>query len=358
MSVMWIDRILAAMTLFLIVAASPACTPPVASVSAPPSIVQPDPDADRAAILAMAGRYRVTTEATLPDAAPGDPARTSTAVERILVVEDAPTRIDLQHLIVLEDQGIALKFWRQRWEYRAEASLSYEGGRTWGFDRTGTSGGGGGGETGGGEGGIGGGGGRWMRTVFDADDRPLYAATGVFSPVASTPNASALAEPASAGGLSWQGGLTLTPAAGGAGTARPDAGVWALRDRVTVRRGGAWERHLTGTGGTDLGGPSGHASTSITVRYDPLPDPTNPDAAEAYWQQTATFWAAVRAAWDDVLAKRAAFTVREEVDGQPLWKRVFALAEAARVDPEARDWRGEMDALLDRYVVFERTVAE
>ncbi len=351
----------AAVVLLGVTLLAAACTPPPPRVVGPPLIVGKFA-ADQAAIRAMAGLYRVTVEATLPDAAPGDPPQVGTAVERVILVEDTPTRIDLQHLLVLEEQGIALKFWRQRWEYRAEAILSYEGGRTWGFDRTGTSGGGGGGETGGSEGGVGEGGGRWTRTVFDADDRPLYAATGTFTPVKPTPTASASAEPASAGGSSWQSDLTLKPADDPASAARPDARFWALHERVTVRRDGTWTRDLTGTGGTlsrAIAGPGEFATTATTVRYDPLPAPPGePDAAEVYWQQTAALWAAVRAAWDGVLAKRTAFTVREEVDGQPLWKRVFALAEAARVDPEARDWRGEMDALLDRYVVFARTVAE
>src|SRR5258706_7992278 len=82
---------------------------------------------DRAAILAMAGDYRVSfdfLETILfePGAPPARPYR-SWATERVYVIEDRPDRIRLQHILVMfvvDDAGrqsgpLVQKHWRQDW---------------------------------------------------------------------------------------------------------------------------------------------------------------------------------------------------------------------------------------------------
>ena len=293
----------------------------------PPGIVDKASryDADRDAILSLAGLFNVeTTSGTASSSMHG-----KTSTERVLLIEETPLRIDLQHVIVVEGPGLALKFWREQWEWGPVRVIGYDAG-LWSRSQTKFDGPAR----------------RWTRTVFASDDQPLYASVGGWTHEKD--------------GSHWSGDRAYSPVSSPIETLT-GKDFWALNDRITIGSDGIICYRVEADG---IKADESNASLPEAIRRrfesvnTPRPDPATDDAAERYWQDTADFWAAVRAAWDGVLEKRVPFTVREEVDGQPLWKRVFALAEEARVDPDARDWRGEVDALLDQYVVPVRAVAE
>jgi hypothetical protein len=79
--------------------------------------------ADRAAILAMAGNYKVTFDMreTTPwraDYTPLPP-KTSGGHEVVRVIEDSDRKIVLQHILVVDVEGktVLVKHWRQDWIY-------------------------------------------------------------------------------------------------------------------------------------------------------------------------------------------------------------------------------------------------
>jgi hypothetical protein len=129
---------------------------------------------DRRAILAMAGPYRVSfdfLEVVRFDAAlkPDAPYQ-SWATEIVLVAEDRPDFIALQHVLamrVLQDDGkvsepMVVRHWRQEWRYEAERLLAYAGDNSWEqrsvpeAERRGA----------------------WTQSVLQVDDSPRYAARG------------------------------------------------------------------------------------------------------------------------------------------------------------------------------------
>lgn len=94
------------------------------------------PDTDRTAILSMAGTFDVTFSFTEDAAlAPGyeiiSKLYTENALEVVIVAEDTPERIILQHLLVVEDSktktDMVIKHWAQVWSWEDTEILDYAG---------------------------------------------------------------------------------------------------------------------------------------------------------------------------------------------------------------------------------------
>ena len=314
---------------------APACTaPPPREVTAPHADTA---DADRAAIREMAGWYQVTTRIVrrAEEGQDSEPPLTyrRVATERVMVIHDTPDLIELQHLLLLGEGQVVLKHWRERWEPGPRSMLDYRDDRSWGTrpvdlaaDRAG----------------------RWTRTVFGPDDSPVYGSVGRWRHAGTSSR--------------WSGEehtMPLPPSLEDLGYGEAAMAY----EVVTVSPPWSWREmqcySLLKTPPPDLI-PTGGATEVATTTYIKLEDvpPDYEAAAAGFTSAVGRFWEVVRDAWDEVLDRRLPFVVRSTVDGQPLWKRVFALAEEARVEPDGRDWRGEVEALLDRYVVPVRTIAE
>ena len=129
---------------------------------------------DRAAILALAGDYRVSFHEmeSLGLAADYQPPRSyhSWATERVHIVEDTGRRISLQHTLVMyfkqadgREAGPALtKHWRQDWTYEDAEIFTWQGNDLWArrtltpAEAAGT----------------------WSHAVFNLEDSPRYEAPG------------------------------------------------------------------------------------------------------------------------------------------------------------------------------------
>src|SRR5690606_22636668 len=105
-------------------ATHPAPRPVTAAAPEPEAATQPTPQPDprdHAAILAMAGEYRVrfNFDETLPLAPDYEmkPSKRSGATEWITVVEQRSDFISLQHILVMGDEHTVVKHWRQDWQY-------------------------------------------------------------------------------------------------------------------------------------------------------------------------------------------------------------------------------------------------
>src|SRR5690606_10122996 len=93
------------------------------------------PATDRAATLAMQGEYTVHfqfEETAVLDAGytRADPKR-SGGDEVVVVVEDTPGKIVLQHLLLDVASGHVIKHWRQDWMYEAPARWEFTADQTW-----------------------------------------------------------------------------------------------------------------------------------------------------------------------------------------------------------------------------------
>jgi len=112
---------------------------PILTVAVLPSLaysaVLPPPEADRKAILAMAGSYQIQfyfreTAAIAPGYTVIPGSYDTSATEIIKVVDDTPERITLQHLLVVDtekDEPQVIKHWAQIWTWQDTRILDYHG---------------------------------------------------------------------------------------------------------------------------------------------------------------------------------------------------------------------------------------
>ncbi|QXQ05096.1 hypothetical protein KX816_12475 [Sphingosinicellaceae bacterium] len=130
------------------------------------------PEADRRAILAMAGTFKVKFDfrekvAFVPGYTP-IPGKVQGGHEVVRVVVDTGDHIVLQHLFVVGDSAdkaakpVVIKHWRQDWTWQPRTVLTYRGASVWAAepvaaaDATGA----------------------WSQTVWQTDDSPRYGGIG------------------------------------------------------------------------------------------------------------------------------------------------------------------------------------
>lgn len=259
--------------------------------------------ADRAAILAMAGTYKVRfdfTETTpwVADYAP-IPPKPSGSHEVVRVIEDSGRRIVLQHILVHEKDGQAFvtKHWRQDWTFEPASVLVYKDTGRWRLEdvpermRKG----------------------RWSQTVWQTDDSPRYGGWGEFS---------------DEGGIArWRSNWTWRP------LPRRDAVRKPVYDRFMAINRHQW---------TPSGWVHWQDNTKMARRDGKLVaivqeqglnsynrfDGFNAARADAYWAKTSRYWATVRAAWDAVIARDRGIAVGEQADwGSTVSERLMTMAD-------------------------------
>lgn len=260
-------------------------------------------EADRAAILGMAGTYKVRfdfTETTpwVADYTP-IPPKPSGGHEVVRVIEDSGRRIVLQHVLVHEKDGKAFvtKHWRQDWVYEPANVLVYKAPNQWVLEdvpermRKG----------------------RWSQTVWQTDDSPRYGGWGEFS--------------AEGGVVRWRSNWTWRP------LPRRDAVRSPVYDRFM-----AINRHQpTPTGwihwqdNMKLGLKNGKLVPIVQeqglnsyARFDGF----NAARADEYWARTGNYWQAVRSAWDAVIARDKGIAIKEQADwGSVTSERLMTMAD-------------------------------
>ena len=292
---------------------------------------------DRRAILAMAGPYRtsfefletVLYEPALERARPYQ----SWGTEYIYVVEASEDFIQLQHIIVMFVQGEAgklegpfvQKHWRQDWQYEKEDILVYAGNNVWKHEpvpaaaRSGS----------------------WAQSVFQVDDSPRYEAIGRWQHEANF--------------SSWLSNTTWRPLPRRETTVRDDYQVLEGTNRHTIVHNGWVQEEENYKVRLDANGnksASPFLAKELGVnRYERIRD-FDFSAGDSYWQQTAPFWADVRAEWAAAFAAQPSLTIVEEVDGLPLFAALFEQAEALTAGGgyESATARTSIRSILDRYI--------
>ncbi len=230
--------------------------------------------ADRAAILAMAGNYKVTfdfreTLSLVADYTLAEPSRVG-GEEVVRVVEDLGTTIRLQHILVVRPEGsdpIVIKHWRQDWAYEPPSVLVYAGLGEWRDqlvapeEREGV----------------------WAQTVWQTDDSPRYGALGHWRH--------------KDGVSSWMSGETKRPLPRRDAVKYPPfSWIIGTNRHLLTLNGWAHEQDNAKLGWRD-GAIATFAHEVVLNTYDRFDD-FNTVLADAYWEKSAEYWAGVRAAWD------------------------------------------------------------
>lgn len=297
---------------------------------------------DRRAIRALAGAYRtsfdfIETIGFTPGYEPSRPYQ-SWGTEYVYIVADEPEFISLQHILVMrirqEDgtlsEPMVIKHWRHDWTYEDRDLHEYAGHNSWRHRRLSED------EASG----------TWSQAVFQVDDSPRYETFGRW-----------VHEP---GYSHWETEATLRPLPRREFSVRDDYHALAGTMRISVTPSGwVMEEDALKLVLTDGGEPRAElpylARESGISRYEHI---TGFDfsAGDAYWQETGPFWAEVRRFWSELYASEDRFALHKEVDGTPLFRALFSLADAYRgASADASAIRTDLTETLAPYV---RTVAE
>lgn len=288
--------------------AGPALAAPKAA--APATAEKAAFEADRAAILAMAGDYRVVfdfreTVALAAGYELLDPKR-SGGFESVRVVEDTGSRISLQHLLVItmpesedsdKEKTVVIKHWRQDWVYEPAKVLTYDKAGRWVLTEVPASMRKG----------------AWSQTVWQTDDSPRYGGVGIWRH--------------DAGAVRWMSNETRRPLARRDAVRKPAYGWYVGTNRHTLTPTG-WVHEQDNA---KIGIRDGVETTFVhevvlnTYRRETAYDIK---AADAYWLATRDYWASVRADWDAAILRGGGITVVEEPqNGSVTGPRLMGLAD-------------------------------
>lgn len=273
-----------------------------------PSAVAPGdpPAADRTAILAMAGAYDV--EFKFEETLALQPAYEVTkpyhedAVEMVVVAEDSPRRIVLQHLLLI-GKGAVLQHWRQIWTYEDTRLTEFQGLNTWRARELKPE------ESRG----------AWTQMVTNVDNSPRYEGIGRWAHI---------------GGVSsWTSAETWRPLPRREYSKRDDYDVVLAINRHTLTPNG-WA-HEQVNSKLDLAPPADRLiarenGLNVYSRTDKDMTPI-----KEWWEKNRDFSNALTAVWEEVAATRAHYAINDDIDTAKLRSDLKRLAES-QPSPEQR----------------------
>lgn len=277
--------------------AVPAGTPDTRTIS---EARKPVPVADRNAILAMAGDYKVTFDFTetisFVDGYELKPPKLSGGYEVVRVIEDRGDFISLQHILVVGgDEKFPIKHWRQDWQFEPERILTFVGGNAWAWrdvpeaERAG----------------------KWSQTVYQVDDAPRY---------------SGLAKWTYAEGLTeWSPPHEWRPLPRRDQTTRDDYhAINAVNRHVITPWGWVHEQDNDKLVLSDEPRVLAREVGVNTYRRDSSFDAR---VAEEYWTKTAPFWSVVRAKWAERAAATPSFSINLYGETEEIYMPLLEIAD-------------------------------
>ena len=259
----------------------------------------PDPR-DRQSILAMQGEYLVDfafdeTVLLKPGYARA-PAQRSGGDEVVIVVQDSPERVVLQHLLVEPKSGHVTKHWRQDWTWQAASRFEFDADQTWRphvLPQAETAQ-------------------AWTQCVYEVSDAPRYCGTGRWTH--------------GDGASSWTSDLSWRPLPRREYTVRGDYNALSVVNRHTITPGG-WTHEQFNT--KVLRKPDGSVQeVAREFGFNDYQKDTDVDFGPAYryWEATAGYWARVRAHWDRFLAQAPGVHLKMPLDGMKMIMPLFTQA--------------------------------
>ena len=262
------------------------------AVIAQTNAVYGDKARDHAAILAMAGTFKVTFDMreTTPLVAGYTLylAKLSGGHEVVRAIVDTPDRIVLQHLLVVSDgngKTMVIKHWRQDWTWQPKTMLTYTAPGRWTLrtvaeaERTGA----------------------WSQTVWQTDDSARHGGIGLWRYDDDA--------------VRWTSDETRRPLARRDATRHPPYDHYLGTNRHVLTPAGWVHEQDNAKIGPAPGGSAGNTATFVheyvVNTYTPATDFAIAEA-DSYWARTKDYWAAVRSDWDHAIARRSGLTLEED----------------------------------------------
>jgi len=293
------------------------------ALGASAAIAGTPPEADRAAILAMQGEYRIgfafeETVALAEGYTRTEPYRTG-GDEAVILIEDSAQRIVLQHLLLHVPSGHVTKHWRQDWVYEAAQRWEFTSDQTWRWrelpeDQIQ---------------------GHWTQCVYEVSDAPRYCGTGRW---------------VHANGIStWTSDTSWRPLPRRDYTKRSDYNALGAINRHTITPDG-WTHEQDNTKAVRDGEGGVQRLIAREFGFNDYRRTTEIDFSPVYhyWNRAAAYWARVRARWERHLHDTRGIHLASKLDGmaliEPMFKHAQHIIEGGEVDD------AELDALFAQWV--------
>ena len=274
-------------------------------------------DQDRKAILGMAGQFAVNfhfkeTLSLQKEYVAKTESYDEDAHELVVIIEDTPKRISMQHLLVADKRVI--KHWAQIWTFEDTRICEFQGNNSWKMrdlkpeDATGT----------------------WSQQVTQVDDSPRYESFGKWI------HRGAISE--------WTSGDTARPLPRREHTKRKDYEITGGINRHTLTpTGWAHEQDHTKLQLRDgqrvpLAREYGLNTYKRVTDFDFQP-------ALTFWAGEAPFWKQVVSAWEDVQQRRPEFAIKDKFDVPALRRSLGTIQER-----QQRELKGKVDEVLTRFL--------
>ncbi|MFK8053486.1 MAG: DUF6607 family protein [Woeseiaceae bacterium] len=288
------------------------------------AIVETDDAAEkgRRAILAMQGEYHVKFNfdetVALQAGYEKHDSKNTGGFEKVIVVENTPGRIVLQHILVVGD-GYVVKHWRQDWHFEAKERFEFVEDQNWQVKSLAAE------KTAG----------AWTQCVFEVSDAPRYCGTGKWNH--------------RYGVSTWTSDRTWRPLPRREYTKRDDYNAINAENRHTVTPNG-WTHEQDNTK-TLRNGRSTELTLAREFGFNDYRSIDGFDFSPAidYWAETAAFWQRMRSAWNERFARNGHIHLLTEVDGMPIIVASFEAAENA-AETSAQEQDDLINATLDQWV--------
>lgn len=292
----------------------------LAALAAPLQAGEP-PEQDRKAILSMAGEYAVNFrfEETLSlqngyEAKKG--SYDEDAHELVLVTENTPKRIALQHLLLVGDQVI--KHWSQIWTWEDTRVCEFQGNNSWKMvdlpaeQVAGT----------------------WSQLVTQVDDSPRYEGYGKW---------------VHRGDISeWTSNVTPRPLPRREHTKRKDYEILEGYNRHTIAPWG-WAHEQDNTKIQLRDGQRLPLAREWGLNTYKRVTDVDFQAARDFWNRDGAFWGTVVAAWEEVQRTRSEFTIHDRLDVPGLRKSIHEIQEQQR-----NELKGKVGAVIGKFLDGQR----
>ena len=239
----------------------------------------------RQAILQMTGKYKVDFRFEELYGLQADykikKPDLSSGYETVIVLENSPTKVSLQHLLVAD--GFVVKHWRQDWEYQPSKMWVYAGNYSWKTVQLSPE------QSKG----------KWLQTVWQVDDSPRYAGLGQWQK--------------NNGVTEWTSDETYRPLPRREHTTRDDYDLIIGTNRHAITANGWMHEQDNIKFDTKTQQPLARELGINQYRkvkdYDFKP-------AYDYWKNNADYWAAVRSTWQKALDQNAQVALKFAEDGE------------------------------------------
>lgn len=255
-------------------------------------------DQDKESIKAMIGVYKVSfdfAETFAPDTAYKFHERYSEhGIEQVSLIEETPTKIVLQHLLIINDSTI-IKHWRQDWVYENKEIYNFYKDNEWrkttltSEQVKGT----------------------WTQKVYQVDDSPRYESYGTWIHI---------------DGKHYWEGTNDSPLPRREFTKRSDYNVMKRHIRMEIFKDGSWayiqdnEKIIRENDKDKLLVWERGMEVFTKGNYDGSP-------AIKYWEKQKIYWEDVRKIWDEVFAKNTNLKLATKVDNRRLYENLFELGD-------------------------------